>query len=108
MSLIMTSFRTIRVQSYWREINGEASSSKQTKHIAVCYLFITNQIQMGEVHTEWCPTEDMVADFMTKPLQGSTFVRFRDLIMGAVSMKDMKKKKSCSRAVKSGHKHSEL
>ena len=54
---------------------------------------------MGEVRTEWCPTEDMVADFMTKPLQGSTFVRFRDLIMGAVSMKGMTKK-SCSMAIK--------
>jgi len=90
------------------ERNGKASSSKRTKHIAVRYFFITNRIQMGEVRTEWCPTEDMVADFMTKPLQGSTFVRFRDLIMGVVSMKDMKKKKSCGAAVKSGRKHGEL
>jgi hypothetical protein len=81
------------------ERNGKASSSKRTKHIAVRYFFITNRIQMGEVRTEWCPTEDMVADFMTKPLQGSTFTRFRDLIMGAVSMKDMVKS---GKAVKSG------
>ena len=81
------------------ERNGKASSSKRTKHIAVRYFFITNRIQMGEVHTEWCPTEDMVADFMTKPLQGSTFTRFRDLIMGAMSMKDMVKS---GKAVKSG------
>jgi hypothetical protein len=27
----------------------------------------------------------MVADFMTKPLQGSIFTKFRDLIMGSLS-----------------------
>jgi hypothetical protein len=40
---------------------------------------------------EWCPTGDMVADFMTKPLQGSTFKKFRDLIMGALSMREVSK-----------------
>ena len=38
---------------------------------------------------EWCPTAEMVADFMTKPLQGSTFKRFRDLIMGALPKKEV-------------------
>ncbi len=37
---------------------------------------------MKEIKNEWCPTKDMVADFMTKPLQGSHFRRLRDLIMG--------------------------
>ena len=37
---------------------------------------------------EWCPTKQMVADFMTKPLQGSTFRNFRNLIMGLLSMKE--------------------
>ncbi len=39
---------------------------------------------------EWCPTKEMVADFTTKPLQGSAFKRFRDLIMGSISMKEAK------------------
>ncbi len=30
----------------------------------------------------------MVADFMTKPLQGSAFRNFRNLIMGMLSMKE--------------------
>jgi len=37
---------------------------------------------MKEIEIEWCPTKEMVADFMTKPLQGSHFRRLRDLIMG--------------------------
>ena len=40
---------------------------------------------------EWCPTKEMVADFLTKPLQGSAFRRFRDLIMGKLSMREANK-----------------
>jgi hypothetical protein len=68
------------------EQNGRASSSKRTKHINVRYFFITDRITKGEVRVEWCPTKDMVADFMTKPLQGSLFKKFRDLIMGAMTI----------------------
>ncbi len=39
---------------------------------------------MKEVAIEWCPTEKMVADFMTKPLQGSHFINQRDYIVGKV------------------------
>jgi hypothetical protein len=28
---------------------------------------------MKEVEIKWCPTKEIVADFMTKPLQGSHF-----------------------------------
>ncbi len=72
------------------ERNGKASSSKRTKHINVRYFFITERIAKGQVRVEWSPTKEMVADFMTKPLQGSAFKRFRDLIMGSISMKEAK------------------
>ena len=73
------------------ERNGKASSSKRTKHINVRYFLITDRISKGEVRVEWCPTAEMVMDFMTKPLQGSTFKRFRDLIMGALPKKEESK-----------------
>ena len=62
--------------------NGKASSGKRTRHINIRYFFITDQVNMKEVSIEWCPTKDMVANFMTKPLQGSHFKRLRDIIMG--------------------------
>ena len=34
-----------------------------------------------EVTIEYCPTDEMIADYMTKPLVGSKFKLFRDLIM---------------------------
>jgi hypothetical protein len=39
---------------------------------------------MKEISIEWCPTKDMVAKFMTKPLQGSHFKRVWDIIMDKV------------------------
>ena len=30
---------------------------------------------------DYCSTKDMLADFFTKPLQGSLFLKFRDMIM---------------------------
>ncbi len=66
------------------ERNGKALSGKRKMQINVRYFFITDQISKGEVHVEWCPTKDMVADFLTKPLQDALFKRFRDLIMGVL------------------------
>ena len=70
------------------EKNGKASSSKRTKHINIRYFFITDRIDKGEVSVVWCPTGDMTADFMTKPLQGALFRKFRDQIMGVVPAQD--------------------
>jgi hypothetical protein len=47
-------------------------------------------MNMKEIEIEWCPTKEMVADFMTKPLQGSHFRRLRDLIMGMTKVEKAK------------------
>jgi hypothetical protein len=39
---------------------------------------------MKKVTIDWCPTKQMVADFVTKPLQGRQFRNLRDYIMGRV------------------------
>ena len=66
------------------EKNGKALSSKRTKHISIRYFFITDRIRAGKVSVTWCPTGDMIGDFMTKPLQGALFKKFRDQIMGVI------------------------
>jgi hypothetical protein len=63
------------------EKNGKGSSSKRTHHIDIRYFFVTDRVASKEVSIEYCPTRDMVADFFTKPLQGSQFKKFRNLIM---------------------------
>jgi hypothetical protein len=70
------------------EKNGKASSSKHTKHINIQYFFITDHVNKGNVSLVWCPTGDMIRDFMTKPQQGALFRKFRDQIMGVVPAQD--------------------
>ena len=65
------------------EKNGRASSSKRTRHINIRYFFITDRIARKEVEVEYCPTKEMLADFFTKPLQGTLFRTFRNQIMNA-------------------------
>jgi len=64
------------------EENGKASSSKRTRHIQIRYYFVTDQVAKKNVMIQHCPTKLMVADFFTKPLQGSPFHEFRKTIMG--------------------------
>jgi len=63
------------------ENNGLASSGKRTRHINVRYFFVKDQIESGDMHVAYCPTEWMIADFFTKPLQGIALLKFRNLIL---------------------------
>jgi hypothetical protein len=39
---------------------------------------------MKEISIGWCPTKKIVANFVSKPLQGSHFRNLRDYIVGRV------------------------
>ena len=61
--------------------NGKMSSGKNTQHIKIRYYFVTDHIARGKISLAYCPTDAMVADYFTKPLQGTKFQRFRAIIM---------------------------
>ncbi len=63
------------------EENGKKSSSQHTRHLNIRYFFVTDQVQQGLMTIQYCPTDEMVADFMSKPLQGEKFRLFRKEIM---------------------------
>jgi hypothetical protein len=63
------------------ENNGKASSGKRTRHFDIKYFYVTDLIARDEVEVIYCPTDDMLADYMTKALTGSKFHFFRDLLM---------------------------
>ena len=63
------------------EKNGKASSGKRTRHINIRYFFVTDRIQANKMKVEYCPTEMMIADIYTKPLQGKLFRLFQNLIL---------------------------
>jgi hypothetical protein len=53
------------------------NGSSQTKHIAIRYNFIRDYVGSGEIEIRYMPTEMMVADVLTKPMQGAAFVEAR-------------------------------
>ncbi len=55
------------------EKNGCVLSSKCTKHIKAKYFLIKDYSDAGEIDVKFCPTDEMWADVLTKPLQGQTF-----------------------------------
>ena len=55
------------------EKKGWMSSSKRTKHIKAKYFRIKDYYDAGEVDLRYCPTGEMWADVLTKPLQGQLF-----------------------------------
>ena len=64
------------------EENGRASSGQRTRHINIRYFFVKDRVLSKEVKIEYCPTNEMIGDFFTKPLTGTKFIEFKKLIMG--------------------------
>ena len=64
------------------ESNGRASCSDRSRHIDIRYFFVKDYVRRNEIQIQYCPTDKMLADYFTKPLQGSLFRKFRAIIMG--------------------------
>ena len=63
------------------EKNGRSSCTKRTRHMNIRYFFIKDEVDAKRVRIEHCRTDVMLADFFTKPLQGTPFKKLRDEIM---------------------------
>jgi hypothetical protein len=57
------------------------SSSEKSRHIAIRYFWVADRIDSEEVVLEYLRTKDMVAEIMTKPLQGALFRKMRGLLL---------------------------
>ena len=51
----------------------------RSKHIAIKYHFIRDEVQKGTVNVQYCKTEDMAADMMTKGLYSDRFSKLRKM-----------------------------
>ena len=63
------------------ETNGRKSAGKRSRHLNIRYFFVADQQEKGHISIEYCPTDDMVGDYFTKPLHGAKFQKFRKEIM---------------------------
>jgi hypothetical protein len=50
--------------------------------IYVKETIINDQVDQKRLEIVYCPTEQILADYFTKPLQGALFRKFREVIMG--------------------------
>ena len=66
--------------------NGRDSCTWNSKHIAIKYFWVTDRIKNGDIEVVYCPTEEMLADFMSKSVQGSLFKNFTAALMGWTHM----------------------
>ena len=58
------SFNQYNQSTVFLENNGRVSGRKFTGHISISYFLITDMINKGELSVQYCPTEDMKADFL--------------------------------------------
>jgi hypothetical protein len=68
-------------QSTLALIKSGKSNSERTRHIAIRFFFVTDRVECNEIKLEYMPTEHMLADILTKPLQGSKFLKARNLLL---------------------------
>ena len=64
----------------WAKTDGK--DHNRTKHIDIRYQLINDHVKKGDITVEMCPTAEMVADIMTKPLQPDLHYRTTARMMG--------------------------
>ena len=62
---------TIKLQE-----NEKVSSGKRTRHFDIKLFYVTDFISRDEVTVKYCPSDKMIADYMSKPLMGAKFKEF--------------------------------
>ena len=57
-------------------------SGRNSKHIDVHALWLSEKVAEGMLAIKWIPTQKMLADVLTKGMVGKPFQAFRDLLLG--------------------------
>ena len=58
-----------------------AATAHRTRHIRIRYFWVTDYVDRGEMCIQHMPTDQMVSDGLTKPLQGDAFIKFRNRLL---------------------------
>jgi len=58
------------------ERNGRRSYGQASRHINIRYSFVKDRIDNGKLRIEYCPTENMLADFLRSPCRAHCSVCF--------------------------------
>ena len=60
---------------------GIQFNTNDRTHIDLQYHFVRAKVKDGDVKLVFCPTEDMVADLLTKYLSTKRFQKLRDMMV---------------------------
>jgi hypothetical protein len=55
--------------------------SEKTRHIKIQAFFIGDRMANGDINLHHLKTDEMIADFLTKPLQGKQFIKLRNMLL---------------------------
>ena len=64
-------------------------SGQKTKHMDNRFFWMKDRLSDEKIKVRYCPTEKMIADYFTKPLQGQLFRKFRDVILGYIHISEL-------------------
>jgi hypothetical protein len=70
-------------------IKSEMPGTTRSRHIAIRYFFIRDRVKSGEIEVNHCPTKLMIADILTKPLEGILFKQLKEKMMGGASAPEL-------------------
>ena len=65
-------------------INYGGPIHARTRYIGVKFYFAKQYIDAGDMVMVYCPTEEMIADVMTKPVMGALFLTLRNELVFVV------------------------
>ena len=68
-------------QSTMSLVERGASASERTRHIGIRYFWIKDRVDSKEIEIEYLETDSMIADVLTKPLQGNKFEALRTKLL---------------------------
>ena len=66
-------------------INNNRPTSQRTRHIDIRYFFLRDEKMRKEINLKHMPTDQMIADLLTKPIVGEQFRKLNEKLMNQVN-----------------------
>ena len=70
-------------QSTIKLVERGRPAAEQSRHISIGHFWVHDLIKRGVIDVKFCPTLSMLADYFTKPLQGTLFTDLRNQVLGS-------------------------
>ena len=68
-------------QSTMAMIKSGVAQCERTRHISIRYYWVKDRVKLGDLDIVYKPTNEMLADLLTKPLQGEQFAKLRHTLL---------------------------